>query len=46
MVEMGCEVLVMKQFHDASNKAFVEAFGANGKPVDALQAWKDHGLDK
>ncbi len=38
---LGYACLVLKGFHDASNPSFVEAFGADAPPCDALLAWKD-----
>ena len=37
---LGYDVLVFTGFHDASNVAFVESFGRDHPPVDALLAWK------
>jgi hypothetical protein len=39
--ELGYKVIVLARYHDARNLAFVEAFGENAPPVDALFAWKD-----
>ncbi|MFC5648753.1 class I SAM-dependent methyltransferase [Paenibacillus solisilvae] len=38
--DLGYEVLIFKDFHDASNHAFVESFGSDHPPIDALLAWK------
>ncbi|MEW9700283.1 class I SAM-dependent methyltransferase [Paenibacillus sp. SI8] len=40
-VELGYQVLVFKDFHDARNASFRTAFGEGHPPVDALLAWKD-----
>lgn len=40
-LQLGYEVLVFKDFHDASNASFRKAFGEDHPPVDALLAWKD-----
>lgn len=38
---LGYNTLIFSMFHDQSNKAFLEVYGKNAKPVDALLAWKD-----
>lgn len=40
---LGYRVTVLTGFHNATNASFVEAFGADAAPVDALLAWKDAG---
>lgn len=40
LVGLGYHVTVLEDFHDARNESFVEAFGQNAPPVDALLAWK------
>jgi hypothetical protein len=40
---LGYRVVVLKGYHDARNTSFVEAFGEDGAPIDALVAWKDVG---
>jgi hypothetical protein len=37
----GYRVVVLRQFHGPWNPSFVEAFGAEGEPRDALLAWRD-----
>ena len=39
----GYRVAVLTGLHNASNASFVEAFGRDAPPVDALLAWKDRG---
>jgi hypothetical protein len=39
--KLGYEVTVLKNFHTSENRAFVQSFGANHPPVDALIAWKN-----
>ncbi len=41
LVERGYRVIVMEGLHGPWNSSFVEAFGADAEPVDALVAWKD-----
>jgi hypothetical protein len=38
---LGYRVIVMSGYHGPGNPAFVEAFGADAPPVDALLAWRD-----
>ncbi|MFC4101708.1 class I SAM-dependent methyltransferase [Paenibacillus xanthanilyticus] len=38
---LGYDVLIMEAFHDATNQSFVESFGADHPPIDALLAWKN-----
>ncbi|GIP24120.1 class I SAM-dependent methyltransferase [Paenibacillus sp. J22TS3] len=37
---LGYNVKVFKNFHHAENPSFVEAFGSDHPPVDAIFAWK------
>ncbi|MGN7454251.1 class I SAM-dependent methyltransferase [Paenibacillus pasadenensis] len=37
---LGYDILLMEGFHDRSNIAFVEAFGAEHPPIDAMMAIK------
>ncbi|MCB8818119.1 class I SAM-dependent methyltransferase [Desulfosporosinus shakirovi] len=37
----GYNIIIFSKFHDQSNKAFLEVYGKNAEPVDALLAWKD-----
>lgn len=39
--QRGYQVIVFNQFHDQSNLAFVESYGKDAKPMDALLAWKE-----
>ncbi|WP_242833522.1 class I SAM-dependent methyltransferase [Desulfosporosinus youngiae] len=39
--KLGYSITIFSQFHDQSNKAFLEVYGENAKPVDALLAWKE-----
>ncbi|MCO1603827.1 class I SAM-dependent methyltransferase [Desulfosporosinus nitroreducens] len=39
--KLGYNIVIFSKFHDQSNKAFVEVYGKNAEPVDALLAWKD-----
>jgi hypothetical protein len=41
LAQLGYRVAVLQGFHNATNASFVEAFGADAPPVDALLAWKD-----
>lgn len=43
---LGYEVIVLEGYHDSRNKAFVDAFGKNHKPVDALLAIKHMNIGK
>jgi hypothetical protein len=38
--DLGYKVLILKGFHDATNQAFVESYGIDHPPIDALLAWK------
>jgi len=37
----GYNIIVFSKFHDQKNKAFLEVYGKNAEPIDALLAWKD-----
>jgi len=37
----GYNTIIFSKFHDQSNKAFLEVYGKDAEPVDALLAWKD-----
>lgn len=39
----GFNVIVFDKFHDARNPAFVNSYGPDSPPIDALLAWKDCG---
>ncbi|KLU63990.1 MULTISPECIES: class I SAM-dependent methyltransferase [Desulfosporosinus] len=39
--KLGYHVVVFSKFHDQSNFAFLEIYGKDAEPVDALLAWKD-----
>ncbi|AFQ42408.1 methyltransferase family protein [Desulfosporosinus meridiei DSM 13257] len=39
--KLGYNTVIFSKFHDHSNKAFLEVYGKNATPVDALLAWKD-----
>jgi hypothetical protein len=41
LAALGYRVAVLAGFHNATNASFVEAFGADARPVDALLAWKE-----
>jgi hypothetical protein len=43
LAAIGYRVAVLTGLHNASNASFVEAFGRDAPPVDALLAWKDRG---
>ena len=40
-VNKGYKVIVFSQFHDHTNLAFVEAYGKDAQPKDAILAWKE-----
>lgn len=40
LIQLGYNVKVFKNFHHAENPSFVEAFGRDHPPVDAIFAWK------
>ncbi|KJR45340.1 hypothetical protein UF75_4276 [Desulfosporosinus sp. I2] len=37
----GYNVVIFSKFHDQKNKAFLQVYGKNAEPIDALLAWKD-----
>lgn len=39
----GYQVMIFSKFHDQKNKAFLQVYGKNAEPIDALLAWKDCG---
>jgi hypothetical protein len=41
LAALGLRVLVLDKYHGPWNSSFVEAFGPDGAPVDALLAWHD-----
>ena len=43
LAAIGCRVAVLTGLPNASTTSFVEAFGRDASPVDALLAWKDRG---
>jgi hypothetical protein len=43
LISRGYRVVVLAGYHGPWNESFVESFGAEGKPVDALVAWRDAG---
>ncbi|MBP2002142.1 SAM-dependent methyltransferase [Paenibacillus shirakamiensis] len=43
LLELGYHVYVIRCFHNRDNVSFVEAFGRDHPPVDAIFAWKEIG---
>ena len=39
--KLGYQVVVFDKFHDQKNLAFLEVYGREAEPIDALLAWKD-----
>ena len=39
--KLGYNVVIFSKFHDQKNKAFLEVYGKDAEPIDALLAWKD-----
>ncbi|WP_040413576.1 class I SAM-dependent methyltransferase [Desulfosporosinus sp. OT] len=39
--KLGYNVVVFNKFHDQKNKAFLQVYGKDAEPIDALLAWKD-----
>ena len=39
--ELGYNVVIFSKFHDQKNKAFLQVYGEDAEPIDALLAWKD-----
>jgi len=42
--ELGYNVVIFSKFHDQTNLAFLQAYGKDAEPIDALLAWKDCSL--
>lgn len=42
--KLGYSIVIFSKFHDQKNLAFLEVYGENAKPIDALLAWKDSRL--
>lgn len=40
----GYNIVIFSKFHDQKNKAFLQVYGKNAEPIDALLAWKDCSL--
>ena len=40
----GYHVVIFSQFHNQDNLAFLQAYGEDAEPIDALLAWKDCSL--
>ncbi len=39
--KLGYNIVIFSKFHDQENKAFLEVYGKDAEPIDALLAWKD-----
>jgi cyclopropane fatty-acyl-phospholipid synthase-like methyltransferase len=39
--KLGYNVVIFSKFHDQRNLAFVQVYGNDAEPIDALLAWKD-----
>jgi SAM-dependent methyltransferase len=39
--KLGFNVIIFSKFHDQKNRAFLQVYGQNAEPIDALLAWKD-----
>jgi hypothetical protein len=39
--ELGYNIVIFSNYHDQKNLAFLQAYGTNARPIDALLAWKD-----
>ena len=37
----GYNIVIFSKFHDQKNLAFLEVYGKDAEPIDALLAWKD-----
>ena len=37
----GYHIIIFSKFHDQKNKAFLQVYGKNAEPIDALLAWRD-----
>ena len=42
--KLGYNVVIFSKFHDQRNLAFVQVYGKDAEPIDALLAWKDCSL--
>jgi len=42
--KLGYNIVIFSKFHDQGNKAFLQVYGKNAEPMDALLAWKDCSL--
>lgn len=42
--KLGYNVIIFNKFHDQENLAFVQVYGEDAEPIDALLAWKDCSL--
>lgn len=42
--KLGYNVMVFSKYHDQKNLAFLQVYGNNAEPIDALLAWKDCSL--
>lgn len=42
--KLGYNISIFSRFHNQENEAFLQAYGINAEPIDALLAWKDCGL--
>lgn len=42
--KLGYNIIVFSKFHDQKNLAFVQVYGKDAEPIDALLAWKDCSL--
>ena len=42
--KLGYNVVIFSKFHDQKNIAFLQVYGKDAEPIDALLAWKDCGL--
>ena len=42
--KLGYNVVIFSKFHDQGNLAFLEVYGEDAEPIDALLAWKDCSL--
>jgi hypothetical protein len=40
-LELGFQVIIFKEMHDATNASFVHNYGTDHPPIDAIFAWKD-----
>lgn len=39
--KLGYNIVIFSKFHDQKNLAFLEVYGKDAEPIDALLAWKD-----